>query len=195
MTYRIVGDNSSVTSVVAALVANCSIANSTNSIYAFTPSSSTNTSMWPLPEQVIQWYRGSSFALSLDGYNNTAALASNQPPSNSSTDYTRLIDTPLPDGLNTTFFNCVNYTIGESVPLIDGPTPLSVLDIIQIVIWSVQAVIVIGVVCRCLFLKFKSRCKTVDRPTTRNSSSEDLLADGLESGSAAPTPEGHEQRL
>jgi len=119
VTYRLVGDNSSVSAVFAAVVANCSVANNTNSIVAFTPSFDNDTSTWPLPEQVIQWYRASSFALTLDGYNNTAALSSNQPPSNSSTNFTQLGDTPLPANLNMTFLNCINYTTGASVPLMD----------------------------------------------------------------------------
>lgn len=120
VTYRLVGDNSSVSAVFAAVVANCSVANNTNSIVAFTPSDDDDSSgPWPLPEQVIQWYRASSFALTLDGYNNTAALPSNQPSSNSTTNFTRLGDTPLPTNLNMTFLNCVNYTTGASVPLMD----------------------------------------------------------------------------
>jgi len=158
-------------------MANCSVVNGTNSIYAFTPSSSSNTSEWPLPEQVIQWYRASSFALSLDGYNNSAALASNQPASNSSTDYTRLPDTPLPEGLNMTFMNCVNYTIGESVPLMDKPTPiLGVQDIIQIVIWGLQALILIGAIIRSMYLKRRKPKETPPdepRTVTQDASSDD----------------------
>ncbi|KLO13516.1 hypothetical protein SCHPADRAFT_940308 [Schizopora paradoxa] len=118
VTYRLVGDNNSVSAVFAAVVANCSVANNTGSITAFTPSSD-ESGPWPLPEQVIQWYRASSFALTLDGYNNTAALASNQPSSNSSMNFTRLGDTALPANLNMTFLNCINYTTGASVPLTD----------------------------------------------------------------------------
>lgn len=115
VTYRILGDSSSVLSVLIALIANCSVANSSSSISAYTPSPST----WPLPEQIIQYYRASSFSLSLDGYNNTAALPSNMPASNSSAPIPLDQDTPLPSGLNTTFLTCVNTTIGASVPLMD----------------------------------------------------------------------------
>ncbi|KLO09530.1 hypothetical protein SCHPADRAFT_857801 [Schizopora paradoxa] len=145
VTYRLLGDNSSVSAVFAALVANCSIANNTDGIYAFSPSSTTNTSVWPLPEQVIQWYRASTFALSLDGYNDTASLASNAPASNSSTGYTRLADTPLPDGLNTTFLECVNYTTGASVPLVNKPSDsLKAWQIVLIVLGSLFAAVIIG---------------------------------------------------
>lgn len=113
VTYRIAGDNSSVHAVLDALVANCSIVNSSDSIAPYTAGSS-----WPLPEQVIQYYRASSFMLSLDGYNNTAALASNAPSSNSSSaPGLEMPDTALPGGLNDTLLVCVNTTVGASVPL------------------------------------------------------------------------------
>ncbi|KAL5489863.1 hypothetical protein ACEPAI_4695 [Sanghuangporus weigelae] len=116
VTYRLVGDNSSVVAVFDALVANCSVVNSSSVLSSFTPS---NT-VWPLPEQVVQYYRASSFALSLDGYNNTATLPANAPASNSSKPV-EMADTLLPSGLNMTFLSCVNYTIGASVPLVETP--------------------------------------------------------------------------
>lgn len=114
ITYRIIGDNTSVTAVFDAIVANCSVANSSTSIAAFNPSPLT----YPLPEQIIQYYRSSSLALSLDGYNNTAALASNMPTSNSSAP-NNIPDTPLPSNLNMTFLACINQTTAASVPLVD----------------------------------------------------------------------------
>lgn len=116
VTYRIIGDNTSVTAVFDALVANCTVANSSTAITAFDPSPLT----YPLPEQVIQYYRASSLALSLDGYNNTAALILNMPASNSSAPIT-MPDTPLPANVNMTFLACINLTTGASVPLVDAP--------------------------------------------------------------------------
>ncbi|THH04458.1 hypothetical protein EW145_g5509 [Phellinidium pouzarii] len=114
VTYRIVGDNTSVIAVFDALVVNCSVANSSSAISAFSPSPST----WPLPEQIVQYYRASTFALSLDGYNNSASLQSNMPASNTSAPDS-IADTPLPSNLNNTFLQCVNFTTGASVPLVD----------------------------------------------------------------------------
>lgn len=116
--FRIVGDNSSVAAVYAVLIANCTAANTSGAITAFTPSTST----YPLPEQVIQWYRASTFALSLDIYNNSASLLANMPASDSSPALPLSADTPLPSGLNTTFLECVNATVGASVPLVDLPS-------------------------------------------------------------------------
>jgi len=67
----------------------------------------------PFPEQAVGYYRGSSVALSLVGYNNTAQI----------TDYTlqdrtSLVDTPLPSVADTAFFRCINTTIGQSTPLV-----------------------------------------------------------------------------
>ncbi|EJD02358.1 uncharacterized protein FOMMEDRAFT_147352 [Fomitiporia mediterranea MF3/22] len=151
VTYRLIGDNSSVTQVFDALVANCSVANSTTAIAAFLPSAS----VWPQPEQVVQYYRASSFALSLDGYNNTASLITYAPASNSSLP-PQMADTPLPSGLNMTFLECVNATVGQSVPLVDVPAKkkLSPEAIIGIIFAGVCGIVLvyftIKACCKCL---------------------------------------------
>jgi len=66
----------------------------------------------------VQFYRASSVALSLDGYNNTAALSDavtsgNAGPGN-------VTDTPLPERHDAGLLNCLNTTIGDAVPLIDS---------------------------------------------------------------------------
>lgn len=48
--------------------------------------------------------------LTLDGYNNTAALSDNA----------SLPDTPLPTWVNQPFLDCLNQTIGAAVPLVDN---------------------------------------------------------------------------
>jgi hypothetical protein len=50
--------------------------------------------------------------LTLDGYNNTAALGSDvsAPP------------TPLPSNIDTNLMTCINQTIGTSVPLVGSST-------------------------------------------------------------------------
>ncbi|KAL5489864.1 hypothetical protein ACEPAI_4696 [Sanghuangporus weigelae] len=115
VTFRLVGDNSSVTRVFDALVANCSIVNLSSTITAFSPA----PSAWPLPEQILQYYRASSFALSLDGYNNTATLPVNAAPASNDSLLSQFPDAPFPSGLNMTLLECINSTIGASVPLAD----------------------------------------------------------------------------
>lgn len=165
VTYRIVGDNSSVSAVFDALVANCSVANSTSAKQAFTPSPST----WPLPEQVIQYYRASSFALSLDGYNNTAALSSNMPASNSSAPVPLSQDTPLPSGLNTTFLQCLNTTIAASVPLVDNPShKLPAGEIVQLVFYGIAGLFILAGLAfqlkECYKKRKERKAKSVESP-------------------------------
>lgn len=146
ITYRLLGDNSSVTAVFDALVANCSVVNSSSAITAYTPSPST----WPLPEQIIQYYRASTFALSLDGYNNTASLPANMPANNDTAPWPLSQDSPLPAGLNNTFLVCVNTTAGASVPLVDAASnKLSTDQIIEIVSLSILGALVLGCLCCC----------------------------------------------
>lgn len=112
-TFHVVADNSTVTSLIASINANCSSslsasANSTTP-QTFDPSQAGS----PQPEQAVQYYRASSVVLTLDGYNDTAAL----------TNATNITDTPLPNGIDTTLLDCLNQTIGAAVPLIDGASP------------------------------------------------------------------------
>ena len=72
----------------------------------------------PVPEQAVSYYRGSSVALSLVGYNNTAQVTSYTPGNPTSQ-----VDTPFPPVVDSSFFMCVNRTLGESIPLVIGSAP------------------------------------------------------------------------
>lgn len=61
----------------------------------------------PTPEQTVMYYRGSSLALFLVGYNNTAQVVNDV-----------LQDTPLPSATGSSFFTCINSTFGSSMPLV-----------------------------------------------------------------------------
>jgi len=67
----------------------------------------------PKPEEVVQYYRASSAALVLEGYNNTAQLSDN----------TSLPDTPLPTNIDTNLLMCLNETIGYAIPLVNAANP------------------------------------------------------------------------
>jgi len=113
-TFRILSDNSTVTELIQDIQSNC-----TSSNLASNSSSSPSTyqdsfSALPQPEQTIQYYRASSIALSLDGYNNTAALSSDE----------NAPDTPLPNNIDKTLLTCLNETIGAAAPLISGGSAL-----------------------------------------------------------------------
>ncbi|OCB86769.1 hypothetical protein A7U60_g6231 [Sanghuangporus baumii] len=164
-TFRLTGDNSSVTTVFDALVANCSVANSSSAITPFSPSVTT----WPLPEQVVQYYRASSFALSLDNYNNMATLLANAPVSNDSS-LPQIPDTPLPLGLNTTPLQCINTTIGASVPLADvNPgSKFSSAEIAGIVFGSVAGAVLLCCLVSCCCSKMKGEKPSKHEKTKYN---------------------------
>jgi len=108
-TFHVLSDNSTVSSLITSITANCSSSLSSSSskspqVYnASAPGA-------PQPEQAIQYYRASSIVLTLDGYNNSATLSSNA----------NATDSPLPSGIDTTLLDCLNQTIGLSAPLVSG---------------------------------------------------------------------------
>ncbi|KAJ7767803.1 hypothetical protein B0H16DRAFT_1210994, partial [Mycena metata] len=105
-TFRLIADNTTVADLIPILATNCSSHLVVASSNATTPFNASDAE----PEQTVQYYRASSVALTLDGYNNTADFA----PENSTA------NTPLPTGIDTDLLNCLNATIGQAVPLIDG---------------------------------------------------------------------------
>ncbi|KAI3605026.1 acetolactate synthase [Moniliophthora roreri] len=109
-TFRVVADNFTVTELIQDITSSCS-SNLNQNTSSTTPSPINNTDSTspPQPENAIQYYRASSVALTLDGYNDTSALSpdENAPP------------TPLPSNIDTTLKDCLNQTIGASAPLID----------------------------------------------------------------------------
>ncbi|KAJ7513081.1 hypothetical protein B0H11DRAFT_1698348 [Mycena galericulata] len=113
--FRIVADNATVAELMADISANCSqwlvpesITNATTAV----PTPNNASSAAAEPEQVVQYYRASSVALTLDGYNNSAVFA----PENFTA------DTPLPTGTDSNLLECLNATIGLAVPLVDSGT-------------------------------------------------------------------------
>ncbi|OCH87880.1 hypothetical protein OBBRIDRAFT_795794 [Obba rivulosa] len=106
-TFMILADNSTVASLISSIAANCTYNNGSSSSVPL-PYNGSSTSP-PLPEQVIQYYRASSAALTLDGYNNTYALEGNS---------TTVV--PLPSWVDVVLLSCLNDTIGEGIPLISA---------------------------------------------------------------------------
>jgi len=103
----------------------------------------------PRPEEIIQYYRASSFALSLDDYNNTMALSSNSPTSNS-TPPAITTQTALPPIHDQNFLNCLNSTIGKNLPLVKPPPKISKTAIGGIITGSVVGFfILIFALCCC----------------------------------------------
>lgn len=117
--FHLIGDMESVLEALDVLVtSSCDVLNST-----VIPYNGTNTSQ-PQPEQVVQYYRASSFALTPDTYNNTAALPANSPLSNDSAP-NNIPDSPIPtNGTDMNFLNCINSTVGDSVEIVDAASGL-----------------------------------------------------------------------
>ncbi|KAM5541678.1 hypothetical protein V8D89_004659 [Ganoderma adspersum] len=106
-TFHIIADNSTVVSLIASVRSSCSGKFAGNSSTSPSPYGSATSD--PRPEGAIQYYRASSVALTLDGYNNTAALASDASASAKAVSLPAYVDTQLLD--------CLNSTIGAAVPL------------------------------------------------------------------------------
>lgn len=114
-TFHLIADNSTTISLVSSITANCTSFLATNASSNFTPQPfNPNATNSPKPEQVVQYYRASSVSLTLDGYNDTAALSDNANGT----------DTPLPGGIDANLLDCLNQTIGLAAPLIDGAPSL-----------------------------------------------------------------------
>ncbi|KAI0266222.1 hypothetical protein BC834DRAFT_824219, partial [Gloeopeniophorella convolvens] len=110
--FRLLSDNSTVASLIVTLDANCSSHLAANGT-SVSPSAYSDGSTAPRPEQALQYYRASSVTLTLDGYNDTAALNGTENAASS-------VPPPLPAGTDTTLLECLNQTIGLAVPLIDA---------------------------------------------------------------------------
>ena len=113
-TFYLVVDDDSANSVSYVLQKNCShflSSSFSNKPVPYSPSDPNS----PKPEEAIQYYRASSAALMLEGYNNTAQLS----------DDTSLPDTPLPTNIDMTLLTCLNETIGRAIPLVNAANPIA----------------------------------------------------------------------
>ncbi|ESK94333.1 hypothetical protein Moror_8198 [Moniliophthora roreri MCA 2997] len=112
---KVVADTDTTAELVSIIKQNCSSLLDTKA----------DDNQMPLPEEVVQYYRASSVALTLVGYNNSAVY-------NNSVE-----DTPIPSGVDMVMLNCVNQTIGAGVPLIDGSAGVRVIGWLWTVVLGV----------------------------------------------------------
>jgi hypothetical protein len=126
--YRLVSDNSTVASLITSINNNCTSFDLGSTSSA--PAPYTGATSDPQPEQAVQYYRASSVTLTLDGYNNTAALSNDSSAP----------ATPLPSGIDTVLLGCLNDTIGLGVPLVGGAGALGVPSLSAIaLLWMLFA--------------------------------------------------------
>ncbi|KAH7086644.1 hypothetical protein BKA62DRAFT_752190 [Auriculariales sp. MPI-PUGE-AT-0066] len=104
--YHIIADRDTVTALVDPLQTSCTNINNKPIL----PIPFDGSTGQPMPEMTIQYYRASSVALTLNGYNNSAVF----------TDDESVPASPLPSGIDQAFLACVNTTIGQAVPLVDA---------------------------------------------------------------------------
>jgi len=120
-TFHIVGDNATIVELMTDIQAICgSLLNNDSSTGSTTRQPTaflTNESAQRLPESAIQYYRASSIALTLHGYNNTAALS----------DDVNAVPVSLGNNYDGSLLACLDTTIGEASLLIDGSALLSLL--------------------------------------------------------------------
>lgn len=105
-TFRLISDTTTSTYLYYAITRGCAL--SVNGLLSTFPTTY-NSSISGRPEQAVQYYRASSVVLTLDGYNNTAALNDTEPVGPPA---------PLPSAIDVDLLRCVNATIGASVPLV-----------------------------------------------------------------------------
>ena len=106
--FHFISDHHSATEVQSAIRGNCTdvkvenlaLFNSTNDLR---------------PDTVVQFYRGDSAAILLQGYDNTREV----PGSADS-----VPNPPFPSSVNMSTWGCLNYTIGESIPLMNSASSL-----------------------------------------------------------------------
>jgi hypothetical protein len=151
-TLYMIGDRDSVTTVISLLI-------DPHDYYSYGCSVSDLAIVdmgWYSPppiqfDNVIQWYRSSSFALAFDGYNNLYAVA----PLNATAGLDWSDSTPLPATLaSSPFLDCVNKTILAALPIVDAETPSTpfpLVVIVAIVVASLSGLLVVVLwVCFCL---------------------------------------------
>jgi len=115
--FYLIGDFSSVSGTQVELVALCNATSLDEPFTAFTYpiSDGTNTTQYPEATEILQFYRTSSFALALSGFNASALPEGTAFP----------IDV-LPDSVDRAFLQCINSTIASTIPIMDPPqSPIS----------------------------------------------------------------------
>ncbi|KAL1739694.1 hypothetical protein HDZ31DRAFT_48959 [Schizophyllum fasciatum] len=111
-TFRLLSDNATTTALIEEVNNKCST-NLDAGKSSDNASTFDYTKPWaPSPGEVVQYYRASSVALMLIGYNNSAVW---QDDDNKAAD-------PLPGWVDQNLLSCINTTVGEAAPLIDNGT-------------------------------------------------------------------------
>ena len=109
--FYLIGDLSSVSVAQAALTVNCNATSADEPFTALiypTPDG-TNITHYPETTEIIQFYRTSSFALALSGFN-ASVLPEGTVSANAA----------LPNSVDRVFLQCINSTIASTIPISDA---------------------------------------------------------------------------
>ncbi|KAG8819328.1 hypothetical protein FRB91_003222 [Serendipita sp. 411] len=113
-TYYLVADRESSFAMMTSLVAGCHAISVWPIVYDPKGNLTNSTEMIKI-ENVVQYYRASSFALAYKGYNNTFAL-------NTTTDAGYDQSSPLPEViLYSDFYKCIDRVLADGIPIVDRP--------------------------------------------------------------------------
>ncbi|KZV86265.1 hypothetical protein EXIGLDRAFT_840896 [Exidia glandulosa HHB12029] len=104
--YFLLGDEDSVADVAERVKASCSAIVSPAVVLNYNYTSGSDIEISSESWGVVEWYRGSTFALALEGYNSTDTLINISPT----------LDSP--------FFTCLNTTISTNLPLLPLSNPI-----------------------------------------------------------------------
>jgi len=106
--FHLISDRHSATEVKNAIQGNCS------SVTVGEPTAFNSTN-GVRPDTVVQFYRGDSAAILLQGYDNTREMPGRPD---------LVPNPPFPSSVNMSTWTCLNYTIGESIPLMNSASTL-----------------------------------------------------------------------
>jgi len=106
--FHLISDRQSATEVQRAIQLNCTDVTVKDPI----PFNSTYDLR---PDTVVQFYRGDSAAIILQGYDNTREIPGSPG---------LIPNPPFPSSVNMSTWTCLNYTVGESIPLLNAASGL-----------------------------------------------------------------------
>lgn len=153
--YHIIGDRDSATFMMISLVTSCHVSPAWPS--KFDPTSPNSTVKM---ENVIQYYRASSFALASPGYNNTFART------NTNTELTESI--PIPDTIRySEFHKCIDDVIINALAIMNWPPGNNVGDTVTLALAVVGCMLPVFIwiyrVIRFYWRKFKRERRAAKR--------------------------------
>lgn len=124
--FEVIGDQQSLAFMVIIFRWTCGTASRWPLFEPFDPSKNGSTIARTKPENVLQYYRASSFAIASSQYTNQFAIGSVD------TQQSFEDSTPLPSGIaDSSFFQCLNESIGRELPLMEPLTKTDEQFVIQ----------------------------------------------------------------